>query len=159
MKTKRLFRGALCVAALGSFVILCNSCSGVQNPKVTPVPPVVVDQSGCQAACDNLNRLGCDDGKDIEMKTKCLINAECDAGQTCGSNGRCVASCVTFCRDTEDQGVWLDPDCVAAITACDQIDNCPLSTPKTAGGGGPNGAKTAGVGKRNCGYSACKIDL
>lgn len=160
MTLRKIIGGGWCAALFAGFIILCNSCVPTPKPPVvTPVPPAVVDQDACLAACDNLNRLNCEDGKDIETKTKCLINAECGVGQTCSAKGLCIAPCVTFCRDTEEQGVWLDPNCVAEITACDQVDNCPLATPKVSSGGGPNGKRLAGVGKRTCTNESCHVEF
>jgi len=149
MKLRKIVGRSWCAALFVSFVAMCSSCvSTPPPPPVTPVPPVVVDQDECQAACDNLNKLNCEDGKDIETHTRCLINAECGVGQTCSPKGQCIAPCVTFCRDTEEQGVWLDPGCVATITACDQIDDCPMSMPKAAS-----------ASKRSCDDETCQIDL
>ena len=103
-----------------------------KTTNVTPQPPVIVDQDKCQAACDNLKALGCVEGQPIDMHTKCMINAECAAGQTCSALGTCITPCVTFCVDTENQGVWLDPVCVSKITTCREIDNCPLAQPKAS---------------------------
>ncbi len=126
MKARKIIGGgwiAIVIAFIGCAV----------NPGVTPVPPVVVDQSGCEAACASLNRLDCEDGKDIDMKLDCTNNSECSPGQTCSPVTKtCIAPCVTFCRDTVDNGVWLAPNCVALITSCDQIENCPLAEKKTA---------------------------
>ena len=98
-----------------------------KNPGVTPQPPVITDQDKCQAACANLQHLGCDEGNPIDMHTKCLITADCASGQTCSALGTCMVTCVQFCIDTENQGVWLDPACVASITSCSQIDQCPAA--------------------------------
>jgi hypothetical protein len=96
---------------------------------VTSQPPVVTDQDQCVPACAKLKELHCADGEPIDMKKSCVIQAECGPGQTC-SGGTCHASCEQFCRDTEDQGVWLDPICVSQITSCDQVDSCPTPQPK-----------------------------
>lgn len=108
-------------------VVLLGGCP-VSGIMVTPQPPTVVDQDKCQAACDNLKRLGCEEAEPIDMHASCFGDAECLPGQTCSTFGTCVASCVSFCVDTENQGVWLDPGCVANVKTCDQVDSCPLPT-------------------------------
>lgn len=151
MKARKIISGGCVATIIASAIILLVGCAA--NPGVTPVPPVIVDQSDCQAACDNLNHLNCDDGKDIDMKLECANNSECSPGQNCSPVTKtCVAPCLTFCIDTENKGVWLDPKCVAQITSCDQIENCPLSTPKTAGVGKSNVA-------RDCDDVSCQINL
>lgn len=154
MKTFKIIGGGF-AAALLTYVAF--GCTSVITPSITPVPPVIVDQDKCQLACDNLKLLNCDEGKDIQMKTKCLIDAECAAGQTCSqASGFCVTPCAVFCRDTEEQGVWLDPNCVAHITACDQIENCPVPSPPVMGSTGSN--KSHHVA-RSCSSTSCQINL
>ena len=93
----------------------------------SPNPPVIVDQNMCAAACNNIGPKGlnCEEGKPINVKRQCASTAQCSRGETCES-GWCSVSCEQFCVDTENQGVWLDPTCVAKITSCDQVDACPL---------------------------------
>lgn len=112
------------------------SCHNV-TPGVTPAPPVVTDQSQCQAACDNLKVLGCAEANPIDMGTQCKHDADCvgpdgkpDVYQSCAANGACIISCVNFCTSTEKNGVWLDPTCVALIVTCDQIESCPAPAPR-----------------------------
>lgn len=93
------------------------------------MPPQITDQDQCAPACANLQKLGCDEGKPIDMKKACLRDADCDSRQSCTA-GTCTASCETFCRSTENEGVWLDPVCVSKITACSQIDTCPATVKK-----------------------------
>jgi len=102
---------------------------GCPGPRlVTPQPLAITDQKLCQSACDNLTRLNCEEAKPIEMKTTCSVDNNCDRG-TCVS-GKCYTNCVTFCIDTENAGVWLDPNCVAHMSSCDQIESCPIAQPK-----------------------------
>lgn len=106
---------------------------------ITPQPPKVNDQASCVAACANLKYLGCSQANPIDMETKCKSDADCkdlngntDAKQQCSALGSCIVTCTNFCSDTEDQGVWLDPTCVAKVTSCDQIESCPTPAPKQA---------------------------
>ena len=71
----------------------------------TRPPPVVVPVSGsdwCGPACENLQRLGCEEGEPLEDGT----------------------SCSAFCEETQKQGHPLNPRCVAHITSCDLLDSC-----------------------------------
>ena len=105
---------------------------GCPQQPVSPTPPVVVDQDKCAAACARLQLLNCDEGHPIDMRTKCSADSDCKSGQFCSALGKCAVTCTVFCIDTENNGVWLDPVCVANITECRQIDNCPLAKPKAA---------------------------
>lgn len=126
MIMKRIFSAVFAVA-LATVFVGCPT-----NPGVTPQPPVINDQAKCQAACDHLKALGCEEGQPIDMHTTCRINADCAANQTCSALGTCMVTCVQFCIDTENAGVWLDPGCVASINTCAEINQCPLAKPKTA---------------------------
>lgn len=109
-----------------TIMLLTMTLSGCpRSADVTPMPPVVTDQDMCSPACHNLQKLQCKEGNPIDMKAKCMTQADCRGKATC-SNGRCTTSCTDFCVDTENQGVWLDPGCVATITSCADIDKCPL---------------------------------
>ena len=64
--------------------------------------PVVVLEP-CERACLRLAALGCEEAPPT------------DEG----------ASCVEVCRNAEDSGaVSLDPDCVAQIAQCEDVDAC-----------------------------------
>lgn len=113
----------------------CSSCKNNAG-LVTPNPPVVTDQGDCAAACENLQRLHCSEGDPVDMGMSCHTAADCtkngapDPLQECVA-GKCEVSCVNFCIDTENQGVWLDPACVKSIDSCDKVESCPLpSKPK-----------------------------
>jgi hypothetical protein len=113
----------------GATAAACVGCPKQPDP-VTPQPPVITDQASCQAACDNLRALGCDEGNPIDTGAPCTASNQCQSGQTCSALGTCIVSCVQFCMDTENAGVWLDPVCVSKITSCGQIDQCPAAQPK-----------------------------
>jgi hypothetical protein len=121
----------------------------VVYPQVTPAPTVVVDQSHCAAACDNLKYLGCAEANPIDMKEECKVDADCldptgkpDPAQVCSAAGGCMVTCVGFCKSTEDTGVWLDPACAEKITSCDQLSDCPAGSPTTG---------------TSCNGSSCKV--
>lgn len=122
-------------AATGFLLLLTASdCKTVNNDgKVTPQPPVINDSHECEAACANLQRLRCPEGEPIDMGKSCKEVNQCvgldgkpDPKQYCGTNGHCMVTCVQFCIDTQNQGVWLDPACVKQITSCEQIHSCPV---------------------------------
>ena len=120
------------------------ACATTNAGLVTPNHPTVTDQSDCAAACATLHSLGCAQGNPISMGTKCGNNADCkdlngnsDPKQQCAADGTCMVTCVTFCIDTENQGVWLDPTCVKDVTSCDQVDKCPLPAPRQPSCTGP----------------------
>ena len=102
------------------------SCSGVE---ITPHPITITDSDKCPAACENLRRLGCEEAKSIDVGTKCVSGQNCPLGQYCDV-GTCHATCDQFCRETQSQGVFLDPTCVMNITDCKQVDGCPANIRK-----------------------------
>lgn len=103
------------------------SCGGYD---VSPHPPVITDSDQCPAACENLRRLGCEEGQPIDVATKCGTGMDCTPGQYCES-GTCHATCDQFCREMEASGVWLDPVCVSQITDCRQLNSgCPATSKK-----------------------------
>ena len=103
---------------------------------VTPQPPEVTDQAKCKEACDHIGPKGlnCEEGMPIDMKKLCKVDVDCDTNQTCNVAGHCEVSCERFCIDTENQGVWLDPVCVAGVKTCSEIDKCPAPVPAAACG-------------------------
>jgi hypothetical protein len=130
----------LAIVIGGSMIVAVMSDCKVVFPIITPNPPVVTDQSDCASACDNLKFLGCKEGNPIDMGTTCHVDADCkdvhgvtDTTQACSALGTCMTTCVNFCTVTENQGVWLDPSCVAKVTSCDQIEQCPAPVPATGG--------------------------
>lgn len=128
MKATKIVRSAFSTVLFAAMSLVFVGCP--QNPSVTPQPPVITDQDKCQAACDNLKHLGCVEGQPIDMHTPCTADNQCGTGQACSALGTCMTPCVTFCVDTENNGVWLDPVCVAGITKCSDIDSCPAAQPK-----------------------------
>ena len=73
-------------------------------PPPVPTPPVPPDTDKCVSACANLTKLHCSEGDPIKM-----------------SDGS-VVTCEQFCRDTQNQGVYLNPDCVSKVTKCSDVE-------------------------------------
>lgn len=93
------------------------------NPPVV-VPPVVPDTGySCRTACDNLKFLGCEEGEPLLTRHNCNFDADCESGQYC-STGQCVVSCITFCEETQDQGVSLSVACATNINSCEELNDC-----------------------------------
>lgn len=113
----------LCTVSIISTLMALSGCP--RSVDVTPMPPVVTDQGACAPACANLQKLNCKEGQPIDMKMRCATSQNCSGKATC-VGGKCVTSCTDFCVDTENEGVWLDPTCVATVTSCGDIDKCPL---------------------------------
>ena len=107
-----------------SIIFLSALLLGCQEKPITPMPPLVTDQAACPAACSNLQKLGCEEGRPIDMGMSCKDDSGCHVGHTCQA-GKCVASCNKFCVDTENNGVWLDPICISGIMSCSQVEDCP----------------------------------
>ena len=117
-----------CVA-MAVISMIISGCP--KSTLVSPMPPIVTDQDMCQAACDHIGPKGlnCEEGKPIVSHVTCTQPAECAANEYC-EGGFCKVSCTQFCIETENQGVWLDPVCVAKVAKCSDIDSCPMASPK-----------------------------
>jgi hypothetical protein len=118
------------------FVALVVVSCHAGHPSVTPVPAVGAYQLQCQAACDNMHSLGCEEGNPIGMGTACRADVDClgpndkpDRFQTCALDGTCMITCTSFCAVLENAGAWLDPACAAQVVSCDQLQQCPASKP------------------------------
>lgn len=87
------------LVALVALVALGAQCERV------PDPILPTDTEQCPAACENLRRLGCEEGDPI-------------LDQETGGD----VPCEIFCADTQGNGHALNPTCMARITSCDQVD-------------------------------------
>jgi len=74
------------------------------NPPPVPPPPVPPDTEQCVNACANLTKLKCPEADPIKM-----------------SDGS-VVTCEQFCRETQGQGVYLNPACVAGVKTCGEVE-------------------------------------
>lgn len=113
-------------------LVAALSCT-ITQPGTSPAPLAVTDQSHCVTACAHLAALGCAQSNPIDMHATCRVNSDCkgptgvpDTFQTCSAAGTCMTTCTNFCIETENNGVYLDPTCVAAISSCSQVDTCPI---------------------------------
>ena len=100
------------------FILALDSCTDTIPP---PNPPVITDYDKCGIACENLTKLNCLESKPIKTKQKCKVNSECSQYDIC-ENGFCLASCTTICIETEKNGIALNPNCIARITKCEQVE-------------------------------------
>lgn len=87
---------ALIVAAFG--LLLAGCPPEPQIPE--PVIPEVSGSEWCERAEKNLLALGCQEGQPTKR-------------------GKRFAD---FCRETQDNGINLNPQCLAGVKACEEID-------------------------------------
>lgn len=87
-----------------SLLLLAPDCSGpVTQKPVQPKPtPIVTDTEQCDLAQINLLRLRCPEGNPTKK------------GKTFSD----------FCKETQNNGIFLNPKCLATLTDCSQIDSC-----------------------------------
>lgn len=97
-------------------LLLLSSCSYAADYPI-PVKPIDTDQ--CGRMCTNLGELGCEEGKPV-------YNSDLP-----GPDGVPNQSCVEFCREMQDSGVWLNPKCVATVQECSQIETFRRKDPAT----------------------------
>ena len=97
----------------------CNNCAGV-----LPTPVIPTDSDKCAAACEKLVSLGCEEGNPVQVPLSsddCILHgkkvSKVDAGSIC------EVPCSTFCDDTQNTGVWLNPTCVIEnVTKCSDLE-------------------------------------
>lgn len=86
-----------------SLIILGPNCSANTNQSSVAIPtPVVTDTQYCDLAQSHLIALKCDEGNPTKK-------------------GKSFS---TVCRETQDNGIFINPKCLSEVTTCDQIDSC-----------------------------------
>lgn len=80
------------------FFFVVTSCNQIPLPVIVPQP----DSEFCAAAESNLKKLSCEEGQPLEDGT----------------------SFTKFCEDTQKNGFFLNPKCLAKIRDCSSIDAC-----------------------------------
>lgn len=84
-------------------VTLVGACGPASSPPPTPAPtPVVTDTQFCDAAEANLIKLSCPEGKPTKRGTR--------FGDVC--------------RELHENGIFVNPRCLATITSCSAVDVC-----------------------------------
>ena len=89
--------GLLCVFS----AIFPAACAG-SDVIPEPVIPVVTGSEWCERAEKNLLALGCPEGEPTKK-------------------GKSFAE---FCRETQENGISVNPECLAGIKSCDAISAC-----------------------------------
>lgn len=87
------------------FVVLLTTivaCKPAQYPPPPRPTPVVTDTQYCDAAEENLNKLGCPEGKPTKRGTRF---------------GK-------LCRELHENGIFVNPQCLATIITCSAVDVC-----------------------------------
>lgn len=118
------FKHIITTSIIATVTALSCNTDPTPSPQVTHMPAKITDSDICPQACANMVKLKCPEGEPIDTHFSCVTDANCQSGEFC-ADGTCHASCETFCRNTQGQGVWLSPGCVAKVTSCAQIDLCP----------------------------------
>lgn len=85
-------------------VLVTLGCGGKRIPE--PRPATITDSASCDPACEHLRDLRCEEGNDIHMPDDTKV------------------TCAQWCKETQSNGVWLNPKCVEKITQCSQIETC-----------------------------------
>lgn len=91
---------SLLVIITGGLFLTSVHCQTAYSP---PHPtPIVNDTNFCDAAQTNL------------LKLNCSLGQPTAKGKSFGD----------FCRETQNNGIEIDPKCLAGITDCEQIQAC-----------------------------------
>lgn len=89
----------------------CTPPSPVPPP--IPAPPTPPNSDRCVNACSHLTLLKCPEAEPIKLAD--------------GS----VVTCEQFCRETQQQGVWLNPACVETVKTCAEVETkCYVGKPR-----------------------------
>ena len=107
------------------FLLILTACSNCSPAQERPIDyrdtPVVKDSDSCGTAQKHLNDL-CN--ADPSKNSYCCAVVE-DTKK--GKNFE------TFCHETQDNGIFIDPTCLSSIVDCSQIDMCTGTKPKDGG--------------------------
>ena len=87
---------------------LLAGCPGPSNVVPPPNPPPDTDL--CASMCQHLQKLGCEEGKD-------LYNNDLP-----GPNGVPNQTCAANCKELQDKGFAVNPRCVSTVQKCDEIE-------------------------------------
>lgn len=88
----------LLLGALSGLSLL--GCPEKESPVPEPVIPKVTGSEWCDKAEANLLALGCPEGQPTKKGTRFA----------------------DVCRDTQENGINLNPQCLAGIKSCDAVD-------------------------------------
>lgn len=106
--------------------LIFSGCqTGQSKPDIFYVPgpqPDVMSVDDCGKACQNLRNHNCDLGFAVNAN-----NQRCDEQ----SQDKTCITCEIFCKETIQNFIWLDTNCVAEMTimiapACEEIEQCAL---------------------------------
>lgn len=91
-------------------VILIIKCGSIP---ITPVPEDTDTPEYCEAACENMERLGCDEAKGSPGEDE-QFGTEDDV------------SCSDVCKNVMSgvYGIPMNPICVSKVEACGDVGNC-----------------------------------
>jgi hypothetical protein len=89
------------------FVVGCIPSQDIETPR--PQPPDN-EPGQCEIMCEHLVSLGCEEGKPVYNND---LPGPADVPNQ---------SCPDFCEDLQGKGVPVNPQCVALIEICDQVE-------------------------------------
>lgn len=99
----------LTVPAMVLASFLAFACSGVAS-RVPPPPNPPQDTDLCQAMCEHLMAIGCEEGKPLYNSD--LPGPVDVPNQSCSDN----------CKELQTKGFFFNPKCVIDAPTCDQIE-------------------------------------
>ncbi len=109
------------IPILSLLVTMCACPNQATTSPSTPNPPIQsIDNSACQAMCDHIGPKGlnCPEGQDVYDSDKA------------GPKGVPNETCDEFCVLEQDNGLDLNPACVAQAPTCGDIETWRLKTCK-----------------------------
>lgn len=99
------------ITSLLFVALLAVACGAAKHPDAPgPRPVDVPDSNQCQAMCDHLKELGCEEGQP-------LYNSDLP-----GPAGVPNQSCTDWCGEIQAKGTFLNPRCVKKAPFCEMIE-------------------------------------
>lgn len=94
--------------AITIFLSLCSCPQQAVSPNPLPAP----DTDACGLMCTHIGPTGlnCQEGQDVYDSDKA------------GPKGVPNTSCTAFCQYEQDNGIFVNPRCVAQVSSCKDIE-------------------------------------
>ena len=90
------------IALISLIVQNCSNTGVTSNAPLKQPTPVVTDTEYCDLAQTHLLQLKCEEGNPTKKGKSFSI----------------------VCRETQTNGIFINPKCLSQITSCDQVNTC-----------------------------------
>lgn len=101
--------------------VLLSGCAGC-GPEINNNITIKDDINECAPACAHLQKLGCDEGKDLIFPETCTVDTDTCSSGVC-VEGYCTETCEMFCKAMVTEGRELGLECWQVISKCSEIES------------------------------------